>query len=136
MQRVSPILRLYLYTIIHAQSADTLSLRRLKRCAGRRCLVIQCAALKVSEYRSVNHMMPAEIEQLIATAIPDAEVRVESEDNTHYSALVVSAAFEGQRALQRHQMVYRALGDRVGGAIHALSIRALTPAEQRSQTAG
>jgi hypothetical protein len=42
---------------------------------------------------------------------------------------VVSEAFAGLRPLQRHQLVYRTLGARMGAEIHALSIRALTPAE-------
>jgi acid stress-induced BolA-like protein IbaG/YrbA len=66
---------------------------------------------------------------LIRAGLPDAQVRVESEDNVHFSALVVAAAFEGMRPLQRHQLIYKALGARMGGEIHALAIRALTPAE-------
>jgi stress-induced morphogen len=42
---------------------------------------------------------------------------------------VVSRQFEGKRPLQRHQLVYRALGDRMGGEIHALSLDTRTPAE-------
>lgn len=74
-------------------------------------------------------MNPAEIEALIATSLPGSSVRVQSDDNVHFEAVVVSAAFAGKRALQRHQMVYRALGERIGGDIHALSITALTPEE-------
>ena len=48
-----------------------------------------------------------------------------SEDNTHFAALLVGAAFEGLRPLARHQLVYRALGERMGREIHALSIEAL-----------
>ena len=74
-------------------------------------------------------MDPAEIEKLIADGFTDATVRVASDDNTHFEALVVAAEFEGKRALARHQLVYRCLGSLVGNEIHALSIRALTPAE-------
>jgi acid stress-induced BolA-like protein IbaG/YrbA len=84
-------------------------------------------------------MNPTEVAALIRTALPDAIVQVHSEDNTHYAARVVSASFAGQRSLARHQAVYRALGGRVGGEIHALSIEALTPAEwaaSQSATAG
>ena len=38
-------------------------------------------------------------------------------------------AFEGQRPIQRHQLVYAALGDRMKQEIHALSMKTLTPAE-------
>jgi len=47
---------------------------------------------------------------------------------THYKAVVVSAAFEGKRALQRHQMVYRALGPQMQ-QIHALALHTFTPEE-------
>jgi acid stress-induced BolA-like protein IbaG/YrbA len=77
-------------------------------------------------------MNSEEIAALIRQAMPSARVEVESDDNTHFAALVVSDEFEGLRPLQRHQLVYRALGTRVGGEIHALSIRALTPAELAS----
>jgi acid stress-induced BolA-like protein IbaG/YrbA len=75
------------------------------------------------------HMNSQEIAALIRQGLPSARVEVESDDDTHFATLVVSDAFEGLRPLQRHQLVYRALGDRMGGEIHALSIRALTPAE-------
>jgi BolA protein len=47
----------------------------------------------------------------------------------HFSALIVSAAFEGKSAVQRHQLVYRALGDLMRTDIHAFSIKAFTPLE-------
>jgi len=75
------------------------------------------------------YMTPAEIEKLIAAGLQGCRVDVRSDDNTHFEALVVSAEFAGKRPLQRHQMVYRTLGDAVGGDIHALSIQALTPEE-------
>ena len=74
-------------------------------------------------------MTPAEIEKLIAAGLQGCSVKVLSDDNTHFEAIIVSAEFAGKRPLQRHQMVYRTLGDAVGGAIHALSIQALTPEE-------
>ena len=74
-------------------------------------------------------MTPQDIEQLIAAAMPGCQVTVSSDDNTHFDALVVSEEFAGKRALQRHQMIYRALGDKMGGEIHALSIQAHTPDE-------
>jgi acid stress-induced BolA-like protein IbaG/YrbA len=66
---------------------------------------------------------------MIQAGLPDAQVDVQSEDDVHFSALVVSGEFEGLRLLQRHQLVYRTLGDKMGGEIHALAIRALTPGE-------
>lgn len=74
-------------------------------------------------------MDAAEIARLINAGLSDAEVRVESEDNTHYMALVVAGAFRGKRPLARHQLVYDCLGTLMGNEIHAMSIQAFTPEE-------
>jgi acid stress-induced BolA-like protein IbaG/YrbA len=74
-------------------------------------------------------MNPEQVAALIRQALPDALVEVRSDDNTHYIARVISASFAGQRSVARHQLIYRALGEKVGREIHALSIEALTPAE-------
>ena len=50
-------------------------------------------------------------------------------DGQHFQALVVSAQFAGRNRVQRHQMVYAALGDRMREEIHALSMQTLTPEE-------
>ena len=52
-------------------------------------------------------------------------------DGQHFQALVVSAAFAGKNRVQRHQLVYRALGDRMREEIHALSMQTLTPEEAK-----
>ncbi|MGA2562528.1 MAG: BolA/IbaG family iron-sulfur metabolism protein [Steroidobacteraceae bacterium] len=74
-------------------------------------------------------MTARELADLIQAALPQARVDVSSDDNTHFSALLVAEQFEGLRPLARHQLVYRALGERMGGEIHALSIEAYTPRE-------
>ena len=79
-------------------------------------------------------MDPAEITTLIEAGFADAIVRVESDDNTHFGALVVAAEFDGKRPLARHQLVYKCLGELVGDEIHALSITALTPREWRERS--
>jgi acid stress-induced BolA-like protein IbaG/YrbA len=76
-------------------------------------------------------LKPAEVRRLIEQGLPSAEVEVSSEDDTHFEALVVSPEFSGKRSLARHQMVYAALGERMGREIHALSLRTLTPEEKR-----
>jgi acid stress-induced BolA-like protein IbaG/YrbA len=81
-------------------------------------------------------MDPREVADLIRQAIPDAQVEVRSDDNTHFAALLVGSAFEGLRPLARHQLVYRALGERVGREIHALSIEAFTPQEWSARERG
>lgn len=78
-------------------------------------------------------MDPTAITQLIEDGFSDAIVRVMSDDNTHFQALVVAAEFEGKRPLARHQLVYNCLGALVGNEIHALSITALTPDEWRER---
>ncbi len=47
----------------------------------------------------------------------------------HYEVIIVSQTFAGLSLLQRHRLIYDALGDAMGGAIHALSIQAFTPQE-------
>ena len=74
-----------------------------------------------------------EIKPLIEAGFDNAIVRVASDDNTHFSALVVAAEFDGKRQLARHQLVYKTLGALVGNEIHALSITALTPDEWRQR---
>jgi acid stress-induced BolA-like protein IbaG/YrbA len=74
-------------------------------------------------------MTPEQIQEMIEINIPDCKATVISDDNTHFEATVISNAFAGKRSLQRHQMIYTALGDKIGGDIHALSIKALTPEE-------
>jgi acid stress-induced BolA-like protein IbaG/YrbA len=74
-------------------------------------------------------MTPQQIAQLIQVSLPHAQIDVRSDDNTHFSALLVGTEFEGLRPLARHQLIYRALGERMGREIHALSIEAYTPQE-------
>ncbi|MGH6871548.1 MAG: BolA family protein [Rhizomicrobium sp.] len=70
-------------------------------------------------------MPAAEIERLIKAALPDAEVTITAlaDDDDHWAALVVSSAFKGKSRVQQHQMVYAALGGRMGGVLHALSLQ-------------
>jgi acid stress-induced BolA-like protein IbaG/YrbA len=81
-------------------------------------------------------MSPDEITRQIEASLPGARVRVQSEDNVHFAALVIAEQFAGLRTLQRHQLVYRALGDAVGAEIHALSLDTSTPAEWASRAGG
>ena len=74
-------------------------------------------------------MTPEEIARLIRAGLPGADVRVQSDDGTHFQARIVAEQFTGKRSVARHQLVYQALGARMGREIHALSIEALTPDE-------
>jgi len=74
-------------------------------------------------------MTADEVQQKIEAALPGATVRVRSDDNVHFEALVVAPQFSGLRTLKRHQLVYAAIGDAVGGEVHALSLVTPTPEE-------
>jgi acid stress-induced BolA-like protein IbaG/YrbA len=77
----------------------------------------------------ITRMTPQEIEVLIRAHLPETTATVQSTDNVHFEALVISPAFSGKRTLQRHRLIYGALGTHIGGDIHALSIQAYTPDE-------
>jgi stress-induced morphogen len=69
--------------------------------------------------------MPAtEIERMIKAKFPDATIQLKdlAGDNDHWAAHVVSAAFKGKSRVQQHQMVYDALGGRMGDVLHALQL--------------
>ena len=70
-----------------------------------------------------------EIESLIKQAFPDAVVQIEDlrGDGDHYGCLVETAAFKGKSRVQQHQMVYKALGGRMGGELHALALQTRLP---------
>lgn len=74
-------------------------------------------------------MSAEQIEAMIRDALPEAEVSITdlAGDGNHFQAHVVSAAFQGKSRVQQHQMVYQALGGRMGGELHALALTTATP---------
>ncbi len=76
-------------------------------------------------------MAATEIEDLIRNALPDAQVSVEdlAGDGDHYAATVISAAFRGLTRVKQHQLVFQALGGRMGGQLHALALQTSVPQE-------
>ncbi|GAB2670677.1 BolA family protein [Arenimonas aestuarii] len=74
-------------------------------------------------------MNPQIIQELIETGLPGARAQVRGDDGVHFEATVVCDAFAGKLPLARHRMVYATLGARMGGEIHALALRTLTPEE-------
>jgi len=74
-------------------------------------------------------MTAPEIETLIRTALPDAEVTITdlAGDGDHYAAHVVSSAFAGKPRVAQHKLVYEALGGRMGGVLHALQLTTAVP---------
>jgi acid stress-induced BolA-like protein IbaG/YrbA len=69
------------------------------------------------------------IKTLIERGLPGSTAQVSGADGVHFEATVVAAAFVGKLPLARHRLVYAALGELMGGAIHALSLKTLTPEE-------
>ncbi|HSG34272.1 MAG TPA: BolA family transcriptional regulator [Sphingomonadaceae bacterium] len=74
-------------------------------------------------------MQASQIEALIRSALPDAEVEITdlAGDGDHYAARVTSAAFAGKTRVAQHKLVYEALGGRMGGALHALQLTTAVP---------
>lgn len=73
-------------------------------------------------------MQAEDIKALIATGLTDARIEIDG-DGTHFQATIVSDQFEGKSMLQRHQLVYKALGEKMGTDIHALSMQTFTASE-------
>ncbi|MCA7024321.1 MULTISPECIES: BolA/IbaG family iron-sulfur metabolism protein [Stenotrophomonas] len=69
------------------------------------------------------------IQNLIEAGLPGARAQVSGDDGVHFEATVVCEAFAGKLPLARHRMVYATLGDLMGGAIHALALKTVTPGE-------
>lgn len=74
-------------------------------------------------------MTADEIRALIVDALPGADVTIDdlAGDGNHYRARVVAPAFEGKSRVQQHQLVYQALGGRMGGELHALALTTEAP---------
>ena len=74
-------------------------------------------------------MAGADIEALIIAGIPDAVVEMTdlAGDGDHWAAKVTSPAFAGVPRVRQHQMVYDALGGRMGGVLHALQLTTACP---------
>lgn len=77
-------------------------------------------------------MNAKQIQDLIHAGMPDAQAQVVGEDGVHFEAVVISDAFQGKLPLARHRMVYATLGSLMGGEIHALALRTMTPLEAQA----
>jgi acid stress-induced BolA-like protein IbaG/YrbA len=73
-------------------------------------------------------LSPDQVRQYIEQGMACQHVEV-SGDGAHFEAVIVSELFRGKRKVQQHQVVYKALGDRMREEIHALSMQTLTPEE-------
>ncbi len=72
-----------------------------------------------------------ELQARLEDAFPGGQIAVQdlAGDGDHYRARIVSEAFRGLTRVRQHQLVYQALGGRVGGEIHALALETLAPPE-------
>ena len=83
-----------------------------------------------------------QIEELLTTAFSPEKLLVKDQSHLHaghagardgrghFDVVIVADGFSGQNRVQRHRMVYAALGELMETDIHALRITALTPSEQ------
>lgn len=79
-------------------------------------------------------MQPDEIKAVLEAAIDQAQVQVNSDDGRHIGVTIVSPAFEGLSPVKKQQLVYAALQEAISsGAIHAVQMKTLTPAEWAAQ---
>lgn len=74
---------------------------------------------------------PEDVKRYIAAGLLCDELEVDG-DGQHFEARIVSPLFEGKRLIQRHQLVYAALGDRMKAEIHALSMKTIAPSELKA----
>ena len=77
-------------------------------------------------------MDPEQLKSLIEAGIPGADVTVRDLTGTrdHFGVQVVSTAFAGKSLVEQHQMVYRAVGNELTNAVHALQVHTVVPEEQ------
>jgi len=78
-------------------------------------------------------MSAKEIEDLILKSFPDAIIKIDDlrGDGDHYAAYVISPSFEGKSRVQQHQMVYKALGSKMGNELHALMLNTSAPPKKK-----
>jgi len=76
-------------------------------------------------------MKATEIEELILQTFPNAKVTIEDlrGDGDHYAAQIIAEEFKGKSRVQQHQMIYNAMGGRVGKELHALALNTSAPKE-------
>jgi stress-induced morphogen len=73
----------------------------------------------------------SQIEQRIKDAFPDAKIVMIdlAGDGDHWAARVTSEAFRGKSRIQQHKLVYAAIGDQLGGDLHALALQTFMPTD-------
>ena len=72
-------------------------------------------------------MSSLQLETALRAAFPDAQIHIEdlAGDGDHYKARITSSAFAGLNRVRQHQLVYAALGGKMGGELHALALETI-----------
>ena len=74
-------------------------------------------------------MKGADIEAAILAALPGAVVELTdlAGDDDHWAAKVTAPQFAGKNRVQQHKLVYAAIGEKMGGELHALQVTTVVP---------
>ena len=88
----------------------------------------------MQSFERLVRMVQRGYERIAGSGAPSFAVQLPGADPAVFgrgdpAATVVCEAFAGKLPLARHRLVYATLGDRMGGEIHALALKTLTPAE-------
>lgn len=75
------------------------------------------------------HFAPIALTIVDESHLHAGHVGARPEGETHFRVEIVAAAFAGRSRVDRQRLVYAVLADELAGPVHALSVRALTPAE-------
>ncbi len=81
--------------------------------------------------QKLNELLNPQLLELIDNSADHAGHAGTQKGGGHYSVTIVAELFDGKNMVQRHQLVYQALGDLMKNEIHALGINALTPSENQ-----
>ena len=76
-------------------------------------------------------MSANEIEELILKTFPNAKITIDDlrGDGDHYAAQIITEEFKGKTRVQQHQMIYNAMGGKMGTELHALALNTSAPKE-------
>ena len=74
-------------------------------------------------------MSATEIQDLILKTFPNAKITIDDlrGDGNHYAAQIITEEFRGKTRVQQHQMIYNAMGGRMGKELHALALNTSAP---------
>ncbi len=79
-------------------------------------------------------MQPNIVKKLIESGIPHCEAIVKGDDGVHFEATIISDAFVGKNRIQKQQLVYQTLRDKIAdGSLHAISMKTFTTDEWQQQ---